>query len=172
MVRPVDSAAFSTDPILEELLAKFDQIKGLGWIDALRSGDTGIGYTFESLLGIVENNDKRADFKGIEIKTKGTKDGATSTSTKINLFQEGPTWYLNATAKERIRVLGRPAANGLYACYSQLTTSSNNLGLLLDVIDHQSKIDVRKEQEALGFWSFNHPRPDQDTLPPRRARQG
>lgn len=155
VVRPVDSAAFSTDPILEELLAKFDQIKGLGWIDALRSGDTGIGYTFESLLGIVENNDKRADFKGIEIKTKGTKDGATSTSTKINLFQEGPTWYLNATAKERIRVLGRPAANGLYACYSQLTTSSNNLGLLLDVIDHQSKIDVRKEQEALGFWSFN-----------------
>lgn len=155
VVRPVDSAAFSADPILEELLAKFDHIKGLGWIDALRSGDTGIGYTFESLLGIEENNDQRADFKGIEIKTKGTKDGAASTSTKINLFQEGPTWYLNATAKERIRVLGRPAADGLYACYSQLTTSSNNLGLLLDVIDHQSKIDVRKEQDALGFWSFN-----------------
>ncbi|MDP3070765.1 MAG: MvaI/BcnI family restriction endonuclease [Opitutaceae bacterium] len=154
VVRPVDSEAFSADPPLEELLAKFDQIKELGWVDALRIGDTGIGYTFESLLGIEENNDQRADFKGIEIKCKGSKDGGHADSTKINLFQAGPTWAVNATAKERIRILGRPAVDGLYACYSQLTTTPNNLGLLLDVIDQQSKIDLRKEQSALGYWSF------------------
>lgn len=154
VVRPVDSEAFTADTTLEELLAKFDQIKGLGWIDTLRSGDTGIGYTFESLLGIQENNDQKADFKGIEIKCKGTKEGGRADSTKINLFQEGPTWAVNATAKERIRVLGRPGDDGLYACYSQLTTTPNNLGLLLDIIGHQSKIDLRKEQDPLGYWSF------------------
>jgi hypothetical protein len=154
IVRPVDSEAFAADPTLQELLAKFDQIKERGWIDALRTGDTGIGYTFESLLGIEENNDQKADFKGIEIKCKGTKDGENADSTKINLFQEGPSWSVNTTAKERIRVLGRPAADGLYTCYSQLTTTPNNLGLLLAVINQQRKIDLRKEQLPLGHWSF------------------
>ena len=75
VVRPVDSGAFSADPALTELLGKFDKVKDQGWIDTLREGDTGIGYTFESLLGIRENNDQKADFKGIEIKCKGIKEG-------------------------------------------------------------------------------------------------
>ncbi len=154
VVRPVDSEAFAVDPTLEELLAKFDQINGLGWIDTLRIGDTGIGYTFESLLGIKENNDQKADFKGIEIKCKGIKEGGSANSTKTNLFQAGPSWASETTAKERIRVLGRAADDGLYTCYSQLTTTPNNLGLLLDILGHQSKIDLRKEQDALGHWSF------------------
>ena len=154
VVRPVDSDAFTIDSILEELLAKFDQIKELGWIDTMRSGDTGIGYTFESLLGIQENNDQKADFKGIEIKCKGTKEDGGASSRKINLFQEGPTWNLGITAKERIRVLGQLGADGLYACYSQLTTAPNNLGLLLDIIESQNKIDLLKNQNTVGHWSF------------------
>ena len=75
VVRPVDSDIFFADPILTELLGEFDEVKERGWIDTMRVGDTGIGYTFESLLGIKENNDQKADFKGIEIKCKGVKEG-------------------------------------------------------------------------------------------------
>jgi hypothetical protein len=155
VIRPIDSEVFSADASFTELLEKFDGIKERGWIDSLRTGDTGIGYTFETLLGIQENNDQRADFQGIEIKCKGTKEGEVSTSSKINLFQAGPVWLAEATAKERIRILGRPGDDGLYACYSQVTATPNNLGLLLDILHASEKIDLRKSAEALGFWRFS-----------------
>ena len=154
VVRPVDSDAFSADTALAELLGKFDEVKNRGWIDSLREGDTGIGYTFETLLGIKENNDQKADFKGIEIKCKGMKDGNAGNSSKINLFQAGPNWTVKATAKELIRILGKQGDDGLYTCYSQVTATPNNLDLLLDVLSAQSKIDLRKNTDALGYWSF------------------
>ncbi len=155
VVRPVDSAAFSADAPLVELLEQFDIVKSRGWIDTLRAGDTGIGYTFETLLGIKENNDQVADFKGIEIKCKSIKEGEVIGATKINLFQAGPTWSAQSTARERIRVIGRMGDDGLYACYSQVTTTPNNLGLLLDVNHPSSKIDLRKYTSDLGYWSFS-----------------
>ena len=154
VMRPVDSDTFSADPALTEFLGKFDEVKKLGWIDTLRVGDTGIGFTFESLLGIEENNDQIADFKGIEIKCTGVKEGYASGSSKINLFQAGPTWTVVATAKELIRMLGKPGVDGLYDCYSQVTPTPNNLGLLLEILSASGKIDLRKNTEALGYWSF------------------
>jgi hypothetical protein len=154
VVRPVDSDAFSADPVLTELLGKFDEVKERGWIDTLRSGDTGIGYTFETLLGIEENNEQIADFKGIEIKCKGTKEGKANSSSKFNIFQAGPSWATKSPMKQRIRILGTLNESGLYSCYSQVTTTPNNIGLLLDVLNVQSKIDLRKNTEALGFWTF------------------
>ena len=154
VIRPVDSDVFSADEALTELLEKFDGIKERGWIDSLRTGDTGIGYTFETLLGIKENNDKEADFKGIEIKCKGTKEGGRSNSTKLNLFQAGPNWLVDGSAKELIRMLGKPGDDGLFACYSQVTVTPNNLGLLLEILRANEKIDLQKNAEALGYWTF------------------
>ena len=155
IVRPVDSDAFTADRALTELLERFDEVKNRGWIDTFRGGDTGIGYTFETLLGIQENNDQIADFKGIEIKCKGVKEGKTAGSSKFNIFQAGPTWATKASSKDRIRVLGTLNEAGLYACYSQVTTTPNNIGLLLDVLSAQSKIDLRKNADALGHWTFS-----------------
>lgn len=154
IIRPVDASAFTTDPILAELLGKFDDVQKLGWIDSKRSGDTGIGYTFETLLGIDENNDKKADFKGIEIECKGTKEAGGISSSKTNLFQAGPAWSVKSTAKERIRILGQLNKEGFYACHSQVTTSPNNLGLRLNVMMPVSKIDLIKNVTKLGDWSF------------------
>lgn len=49
---------------------EFIKIRNLGWVKSLRSGTSGIGYTFETLLGKVEDNFSFPDFHGIEIKTK------------------------------------------------------------------------------------------------------
>lgn len=155
VVRPIDSSVFSADRDLSELLEKFDEVNALGWVEALREGDTGIGYTFESLLGIKENNDKRADFKGIEIKCKSVKEGQIFASGKINLFQHGPVWIGGLSAIERIRILGKEGANGLFACHSQVTTTPNNLGLLLGIVEADQKIDLRKRADALGYWTFD-----------------
>lgn len=154
VIRQVDSNVFAADAILADLLAGFDRISELGWIDSQRQGDTGIGYTFESLLGVEENNEKIADFRGIEIKCKGIKEGMSSGQGKINLFQQTPVWLKKMTAKERIRQIGKRGNNGLYACHSQVTTRSNNLGLRLAITEADRKIDLRKKSSPLGYWTF------------------
>lgn len=154
VVRPIDTSTFAIDATLQELLGRFDEVHKRGWVDSLREGDTGIGYTFETLIGVKENNDKKADFNGIEIKCKRAKEAGGASSGKINLFQAGPVWTLKSTAKERIRILGYPGKNGLYACRSQVTTTPNNRGVLLAVMPPVSKIDLKKHASALGYWTF------------------
>lgn len=53
-----------------ELKKEFLRIKGMGLIQSLRGGSTGLGYTFESLLGKKEDSDSEPDFKSVEIKCK------------------------------------------------------------------------------------------------------
>lgn len=60
-------SSFNIDEPLRELLELFDGIKNLGWVDSLREADNGVGFTFETLIGLKENNSKAADYKGIEI---------------------------------------------------------------------------------------------------------
>lgn len=52
-----------------ELRKKFLEICNLGWVKSFRKGSTGIGYTFESLLGKSEDALCLPDYNGIEIKT-------------------------------------------------------------------------------------------------------
>ena len=42
----------------------------MGWIESMRRGTTGIGYTFESLLGKPEESFPIPDYGTIEIKTR------------------------------------------------------------------------------------------------------
>ena len=53
-----------------EIKRKFLEIKNKGWIKSVRNGSTGIGATFEYLLGMEENNLEIPDYNEIEIKTK------------------------------------------------------------------------------------------------------
>lgn len=67
------------------LKTKFEKIKRLNWVESKRNGPTGIGYTFESLIGKKEDNICNPDYKNIEIKTK--KYGSKSYT---NLFSLAP----------------------------------------------------------------------------------
>ena len=67
------------------LLNEFKRIRDLGWIRTMRSGPTGVGYTFEKLLGIQENTLPIPDYCDFEIKTHR----AISTS-NICLFNYDP----------------------------------------------------------------------------------
>ncbi len=55
---------------LKEVQTKLQEIKNKGFLSSLRQGTTGIGYTFEILFGIKENNIPIPDIGGrVEIKT-------------------------------------------------------------------------------------------------------
>jgi len=55
---------------LKNLKKEFDKIKLLGYVKSTRKGYTGIGKTFEDLIGKKEDNLNKPDYQGIEIKTK------------------------------------------------------------------------------------------------------
>lgn len=73
----------------EELLQRLQGIGQRGWIQTLKSGDTGIGYTLETLLGIEANSSKAPDYKGIELKShrRGAGSGG-----QVALFAKVPDW--------------------------------------------------------------------------------
>lgn len=74
--------------VSEELLSKLKNIAKKPF-EGQRSGDTDIGYTLESLLGIEANSSKKPDYKGIEIKSgRGNK-------TRTTLFAQVADWNLS-----------------------------------------------------------------------------
>ena len=55
---------------VKDLIEKFEEIRKIGWVKSVRAGSSGVGMTFEKLLGVSENRLAQPDYKGIEIKTK------------------------------------------------------------------------------------------------------
>ena len=78
-------------------LPKIDIVKELkkifqkGFIKSMRSNDTGIGYTLETLLKIKENNSGEPDliYKGIPAELKSQRKNATS---RVTLMTKTPNW--------------------------------------------------------------------------------
>ena len=52
-----------------ELKDKLSEINQMEYVVSLRRGNTGIGFTLETLLGLKENNLKIPDFGEIEVKS-------------------------------------------------------------------------------------------------------
>lgn len=55
---------------IKDFLYKFNEIKKLGYVKAVNNSFSGLGYTFENLMGLKNNDCSAPDFKNIEIKTK------------------------------------------------------------------------------------------------------
>lgn len=68
-----------------ELKDKFDSVSKLGYVKAISDNYSAIGETLEKLLGIDANNSTKADYKGIEIKVKGS-----NSNFDISLFSITP----------------------------------------------------------------------------------
>lgn len=148
---PIKFKGIEYDKSLNLLLDKFDDIRGR-WHDSRRLGDTGIGYTFESLLGIEENNAQIADFHGIELKCKRIKGGGAGASGKLNLFQLAPVWDPKLRMIAQLQNIGRRDAGGLLSCHSQVTTIANNLALRISESPHDSRLDLQKDGITIGYW--------------------
>ena len=79
--------------VMESFKADFDKIKGKEFKSNRRS-NTGIGKTFEDIIGVEENNNLLVDYKGeIELKSQRAY-----TQSKITLFTKAPTSPASATS--------------------------------------------------------------------------
>ena len=93
-------------PEAAELASKLTEICSRGFVQTLRAGDTGVGYTLETLLGIAANSSKAPDYKGIEIKSGRTRSVARGRTTIISLV---PNWGISRlkSSKEILDERGR-----------------------------------------------------------------
>ena len=143
--------------IVEELLTKLSQIHKKGFVESLRSGDTGVGFTLESLLGIEANSSKNPDYKGIELKTKRM-----SATTRSNLFSQVPDWKLS-DCKSGLEVLKRvgyeDTGRKRLALYVTVSSTPNQQGLFFKVDEENFNLQsMRKLKEGrietINYWDL------------------
>ena len=118
-------------PEANELLGLLCNIGQKGWIPTMRAGDTGVGFTLESLLGISANSSKTPDYKGVEIKSSRKR------SSNQTLFGKTPDWK-QSRLKSSLEILmerGRHSEkkNRTQLFHSIYAHQSNSYDLQLDV---------------------------------------
>jgi len=121
--------------IAQELLEKLKIICSKGYVESMRTGDTGVGMTLESLLGIASNSSKAPDYKGIELKSSRISKKGKSRN-RNQLFSKIPNWKLSpvGNAESLIRKRGYKDNEDTLALRHTLTGDRpNSLGLYLDV---------------------------------------
>ena len=133
---------------IAEFKRKFSELKSQGFVKSLRRGPTGIGYTFETLMGVEENNLALPDIDGVEIKTH--RDNANSMVTLFTFNKKA--WQMDQL--EAIRKYGTPNDKGRLGLYYTMSMTPNSAGLFLTVDDES--ISVRHTSgESIAVWKLD-----------------
>jgi hypothetical protein len=149
------------NPAADELLGLLKDVCARGFIPTMRSGDTGVGFTLEALLGIRANSSQKPDFKGIEIKS-GRVGSRGLAASRSSLFSSKPDW-VNSAIKKPLELLdthGYKADDGVRRLACTLCNAPNSLGFFLEVdaepdVLHAMR-NVASRPEKLVQWALPH----------------
>lgn len=133
---------------LDQFKQKFAELKNKGFVKALRKGPTGIGYTFETLLGLGENNLALPDIDNVEIKTH--RD---NTSSMVSLF----TFNKNAwqiAPLDAINKYGSYDRNDRLGMYYTMSLTPNSAGLFLTVDADELSVQ-HISGEIIAIWQLS-----------------
>jgi len=127
--------------VLEGFKKDFSVIKSKGFVESHRAHNTGIGKTFEDLIGIVENNNFLADYKGV-LEIKSSRD---LSSSMVTLFTKSPNpKKINAILREQY---GEPdkKAGGLKTIHTTVSAVKFNTffgryGFKLEINEKERRI--------------------------------
>ena len=130
------------------LISHFNKIKEKGCVPSIKKGTAGVGLTFESLIGITENEFEIPDFNGIELKTKRNKSN--SYTTLFNATPEGPHFH----EVERLRTIyGYPHSKAKEYKVLNVSTFANKLNNM--GIKYYSKLKVDYDKQKLFLLIYN-----------------
>ncbi|MCK6512927.1 MvaI/BcnI family restriction endonuclease [Myxococcota bacterium] len=132
---------------LDELTTEFQLLKSKGFVKSLRKGPTGVGYTFEMLIGLRENNLALPDIKGIEIKAH--RDHSNSMITLFTFNKK--CWKINPLTA--IKKYGSFDQNGRLGMYYTMSLSPNSAGLFLTVSQHEIAVQ-HISGEIIATWQI------------------
>lgn len=132
----------------KELIEKLEYIKKQGFVKSSRKGTTGIGKTFENLLGVKENNLALPDIGGLEIKT--ARKGSSSRITLFTLDNE--VWKIKP--EELIKNYGYDDNKGRKALKRTLTYGKGD-SLYVEIEEIGEKMILIKNDKGEVLGSFN-----------------
>ncbi|WP_432471791.1 MvaI/BcnI family restriction endonuclease [Amphritea sp. HPY] len=119
----------------KELLHKLKKIAAIGPIRTVRHGDTAVGFTLETALGIAANSSKSPDYKGIELKSY-RKNNSGKDKNRKTLFAKVPNWEISKfkSSREILSHFGYESGADfkLYCTVSTQTINSQGLSLAID----------------------------------------
>ncbi len=132
---------------IEEFVEAFKFLKQKGWIRSERRGSTGIGFTLEKQLGLIENNIALPDLGEVELKAHRI-----NSPSMITLFTfNRKVWKMNPL--QAVRKFGTPDAQGRLGLYFTMSCQPNSAGLFLHIAEHS--ISVRHiSGEILAEWQL------------------
>lgn len=123
-------------PVAKDLLEKLREVAARGFVPNLRPGDTGVGYTLETHLGIKANARRAPDYHGIEIKSgrMGRKAKAAA-GDRITLFSQVPNWGISPlSARATLESFGYRNGVGRLQLFCSIDARApNRLGFRLAV---------------------------------------
>lgn len=133
-----------------DLIKKLQEVKNMGPVPSARKGSTGVGYTFEKLLGIVESNIAIPDLGTIEVKAIRRDSDSLVT---LFTFNRG-VWKLKQ--EDIIRKYGYLDEEGRYALKNTLFYGRHIPQGLYIKIDKQNRfIEIFDNQnQLLGIFSL------------------
>lgn len=129
----------------------------LGWFKSTRKGPTGIGKTFEDLLGKKEDNNQAPDFHGIELKAHDS-----DSNSLITLFTKAPTQpakansYLKETfgygepKKIHCTIKNQLTPNYLSNHFFKMVNDKKNQMLVLNIYNDKEEL-----VDNTISWSYN-----------------
>lgn len=132
------------DKVIESFKKDFSVIKSKGFIESKRIHDTGIGKTFEDLIGVVENNNLLADYQDI-LELKSSRELSKS---MVTLFTKAPTYpkKINSILREKYGQPDPKAGNmkTVHTTFSAIKFNSffNKYGFKLEVDENNKKIFI------------------------------
>lgn len=130
---------------LDEFQAGFARIRALGFVQSLRRGPTGVGHTFEQLLGLNENNIALADIGFADLKAHRA-----GSSSMVTLFSaDRGAWRINQL--DAVRRFGVRDNRNRMSLFVTLSRTPNDAGLFLQIDDEM--ISARHTSgEILAEW--------------------
>ena len=144
------------------LKKEFERIKNMGYVKSSRKGSTGIGKTFEDLLGKEEDSLDMPDYLGIEIKTRRSYSRS-----YITLFSCAPKGQTNYEIKRLKDTYGYPdkvlkqfkvLSAIAYANHSEMVANRYLFKLKVDHIENKVYLIITdkffNDFEKITYWSF------------------
>jgi hypothetical protein len=159
----LQSESNNLDSVESALINKLEIISAKGFIDTLRSGDTGVGMTLETLLGIQANPNRAPDYFGIEIKAKRVTGRQNRPTTRATLFSQVPDWDVSA-CRNGMAILNKhgytdPETKRLQL-YCTNSSTPNPQGLFLQVDENNGILESLKNGngviEKVASWRMEN----------------
>lgn len=137
---------------LQEIQRDLKKLKEKGYIQSLRKGPTGIGYTLEKELNISENNIAIPDIGG-RVELKATRSNASSLITLFT-FNKG-VWQI--PQRTVIENYGYYDENKRFSLYNIVRVGSiNTQGLMLEIDESKTQVNLmhRDSNTLIAKWSM------------------